>query len=46
MKWLKRLDNPFLLVIEGFLAGALLFAATHPDLVDLRPHPAPAAQVR
>ena len=44
MKWLKRLDNPFLLVIEGFLAGAFLFAATHPELIESRPQPAPTAQ--
>ncbi|HEX8667537.1 MAG TPA: hypothetical protein VF727_04095 [Allosphingosinicella sp.] len=46
MKWLKRLNNPVLLVIEGFLAGALLFAATHPDVVELRPQPTASAQVR
>jgi hypothetical protein len=30
MKWLRKLDNPFLLAAEGFLAGALLFWATSP----------------
>ena len=33
IKWLKRLDNPFLLAAEGFLAGAILFWATTPDQV-------------
>jgi hypothetical protein len=31
MKWLKTLNNPFLLGLQGFLAGAVLFFATHPD---------------
>jgi hypothetical protein len=30
MKLLKTLSNPVALVVEGFLAGALVFAATHP----------------
>ena len=30
MKLLKKLSNPVALVVEGFLAGALVFAATHP----------------
>ena len=30
MKWLKKLDNPFLLAAEGFIAGAILFWATNP----------------
>lgn len=34
MKWLKKLDNPFLLGAQGFLAGAILFAATHPDFLE------------
>jgi hypothetical protein len=29
MKWLKTLNNPFLLVAQGFAAGAILFFATH-----------------
>lgn len=37
MNWLKKLNNPFLLVIEGFVAGAILFAATHPEAIDLSP---------
>jgi hypothetical protein len=40
MKWLKTLNNPFLLGAQGFLAGAVLFFATHPDAVDLRITPA------
>ena len=31
MKWFKKLDNPFLLAAEGFIAGALLFWAANPD---------------
>ena len=40
MKWLK---NPFVLVIEGFVVGAILFATSTPSLVDARPAPSPAA---
>ena len=32
MKLLKKLSNPVALVVEGFLAGALVFAATHPGV--------------
>jgi hypothetical protein len=42
MRFLKKLTNPFALVAEGFVAGALLFATTTPDLVDSHPAPAPA----
>ncbi|HYW15365.1 MAG TPA: hypothetical protein VE891_04320 [Allosphingosinicella sp.] len=42
MKLLKKLANPFLLVAEGFLVGAILFATSTPDLIDSRPAP-PAA---
>jgi hypothetical protein len=31
MKWLKKLNNPFVLGLNGFIAGAFLFFATHPD---------------
>ena len=31
MKLLKTLTNPFLLGAQGFLAGAVIFFATHPD---------------
>ena len=34
MKWLKKLNNPFLLGLEGFVAGAMLFFATHPGAAD------------
>ena len=44
MKWLKKLDNPFLLGAQGFLAGAILFAATHPDFLDFQDRQPPAAQ--
>ncbi len=30
MKWFKKLDNPFLLIAEGFVAGAILFWSTSP----------------
>ena len=33
MKLLSKLKNPVALVIEGFLAGALLFTATNPALL-------------
>jgi hypothetical protein len=38
MKWLK---NPFVLVFEGFVLGALLIATSTPNLVESRPAPAP-----
>ena len=34
MKWLKKLNNPLLLGLEGFVAGAILFFATHPGAAD------------
>jgi hypothetical protein len=37
MHFLKRLTNPFVLVVEGFLVGAMLFASASPGLVDSRP---------
>ena len=30
MKWLKKFNNPFVLGLNGYLAGAVLFFATHP----------------
>jgi hypothetical protein len=42
MKLLKKLTNPFVLVAEGFLVGALLFASSTPNLVESRPAPPPA----
>lgn len=44
MKWLKKLNNPFLLGLNGFIAGALLFFATHPDAVETAEDPS-AAQI-
>lgn len=38
---MKKLTNPFALVIEGFVLGAILFATSTPSLVDS--HPAPPA---
>ena len=31
MKLLKKLGNPMALVAQGFILGAALFFATHPD---------------
>lgn len=42
MPFLKKLANPFALVAEGFLVGALLFAHSSPELLDRRPAPPPA----
>jgi hypothetical protein len=43
MRILKKLTNPFVLVAEGFVVGAILFASSTPDVVDSRPAaPAPA----
>jgi hypothetical protein len=35
-KLLKRLDNPFLLAAEGFIAGAVLFVAINADSLEAR----------
>jgi hypothetical protein len=32
MKWLKKLDNPFLLGLQGFGLGAVLFLAANPHV--------------
>jgi hypothetical protein len=40
MKWLK---NPFVLVIEGFLLGAILLATSSPSPIESHPAPRPAA---
>jgi hypothetical protein len=45
MKWLKTLNNPFVLGLQGFLAGAVLFFATHPEAAEWRAAPA-AEQVK
>ncbi|MGZ8284805.1 MAG: hypothetical protein ACXW27_17710 [Allosphingosinicella sp.] len=42
MRFLKKLTNPFVLVAEGFLVGAIFFATSTPNLVDQRPAPPPA----
>jgi hypothetical protein len=39
MRFLKKLTNPFVLVAEGFVVGAILFATSAPDFA--RPHPTP-----
>lgn len=31
MKYMKKLQNPFVLVGQGFLLGGVLFFATHTD---------------
>ena len=31
MKLLRKLSNPFALVAQGFLAGAILFVSAHPE---------------
>lgn len=36
MKLLKTLTNPFALGVQGFLAGAILFFATHPEAAEQR----------
>jgi hypothetical protein len=41
MKLLKKLTNPFVLVAEGFVLGALLFATSTPHLVERSPAPQP-----
>ena len=42
MRFLKKLTNPFVLVAEGFLAGAILFATSGTGLVAHDPSPPPA----
>ena len=43
MRFLKKLANPFALVFEGFVVGAILLATSSPNLIDPRPAPLPAA---
>jgi hypothetical protein len=38
MKWFKKLDNPFLLIAEGFVAGAILFWSTSPASAQASPN--------
>ncbi|HEX8126754.1 MAG TPA: hypothetical protein VF548_14355 [Allosphingosinicella sp.] len=42
MKLLRKLTNPFVLVAEGFVVGAMLFASSTPHLIDSPHAPAPA----
>jgi hypothetical protein len=42
MKLLKTLTNPFLLGAQGFVAGAVIFFATHPDAGPQRDTPSTA----
>ncbi len=35
---LRKLDNPFLLIVEGFVAGAILFWSTSPGSAEARPN--------
>jgi hypothetical protein len=43
MRFLKTLSNPFALVVEGFVVGAILFATSTPSLIDASPAAPPAA---
>ncbi|HLL30540.1 MAG TPA: hypothetical protein VK403_06055 [Allosphingosinicella sp.] len=43
MRFLKKLADPFALVAEGFVVGAILFATATPSLIDSGPERAPAA---
>jgi hypothetical protein len=49
MKLLKKLGNPMVLVAQGFVLGAFLFLATHPetsrDLGDLADRTFASAQM-
>ena len=42
-KLLKKLDNPFLLAAEGFVAGVILFVATNSESLEARANPQPPA---
>jgi len=39
----KKLQNPFVLVGQGFVLGGVLFFATHADTLQASPSPAPSA---
>jgi hypothetical protein len=43
MKLWKRLQNPFVLVGQGFVLGGFLFFATHNDSLEATPPTAPSA---
>lgn len=38
----KKLQNPFVLVGQGFVVGGILFFATQTDSIQASPSPAPA----
>jgi hypothetical protein len=38
IKWFRKLDNPFLLIAEGFVAGAILFWSTNPGSAEASPN--------
>ena len=42
MKLLKKMQNPFVLVGQGFVLGGLIFFATHADSIAASPTPPPA----
>ena len=44
MKFRKRLQNPFVLVGQGFVLGGILFFATHPESLLASPAAAPSAE--
>jgi hypothetical protein len=47
MRILKKLTNPFVLVGEGFVVGAILFAASTPSLLEpARPPRVPPRSIR
>ena len=41
MKLLKKMQNPFVLVGQGFVLGGLIFFATHADSIAASPARAP-----
>ena len=43
MKFWKKLQNPYLLVGQGFVLGGILFFATHPESLLASPGAAHAA---
>jgi hypothetical protein len=45
MKIWKKMQHPFALVGQGFVAGGILFFATHADSIAATPSPAPTATV-
>jgi hypothetical protein len=38
IKWFRKLDNPFLLIAEGFVVGAILFWSTSPGSAEAIPN--------